>query len=134
MENQTTYYAPVQPEVMVRTKPQIDIDARKKRARRFCFISLVFFAASILSNAAWIIISNFASGIQMYYVGQAFMTLGSVTFTAAEVFMIVARIKCRESTFGKVLMWVYIAAVAIVAITLAVLFGILAYSIGTLLH
>ena len=69
MENQTAYYAPVQPEVMVRTKQQI-----------------------------------------------------------------VERIKCRESTFGKVLMWVYIAAVAIVAITLAVLFGILAYSIGTLLY
>ena len=71
MENQTAYYAPVQPEAVVRTKPQIDI---------------------------------------------------------------VARIKCRASTFGTVLMWVYIAAVAIVAITLAVLFGILAYSIGTLLH
>ena len=68
MENQTAYYAPVQPEVMVRTKPQIDIDARKKRARKFCFISLGFFAASVFSNAVWII-SNFASGIQMYYVG-----------------------------------------------------------------
>ena len=69
MENQTAYYAPVQLEAVVRTKPQIDIDARKKSARKFCFISLGFFEASILSNAVWIIISNFASGIQMYSIG-----------------------------------------------------------------
>jgi hypothetical protein len=134
MENQTTYYAPVQPGVMVQPKPQIDMAARKKRARKFCFISLGFFAASILTNAAWILISNFASGIQMYYLGQALMSIGTVTFMAAEAFMIVARIKCRESVFGKVLMWVYIAAVAIVAIFFVVIFGILAYSIGTLMH
>ena len=42
MENQTAYYPPVQPAGMLQTKPQIDIAAREKIARKFCFISLGF--------------------------------------------------------------------------------------------
>lgn len=35
MDNQTSFYAPVQPEGMVPPKPQIDIAARKKSGERF---------------------------------------------------------------------------------------------------
>lgn len=48
MENQTAYYPPVQPAGILQTKPQTDIAAREKIARKFCFISLGFYAAAIL--------------------------------------------------------------------------------------
>ena len=97
MENQTAYYPPVQPAGMVQTRPQTDIAAKKKSAGKFCFISLGFFVTSILLNLSWFFTDRFKPNTYMYHIKQMALYLGTAAFIAALVFMIVARIKCRES-------------------------------------
>ena len=130
MENQTAYYPPVQPAGILQTKPQTDIAAREKIARKFCFISLGFFSASILFSLARFASDRFLSNTDMFYIGKMYSYLGTSALTVAEALMIVARIKCKESRFGKTLMWVYIVYIAIRYIAYAAAIGFLLYIIG----
>ena len=129
MDNQTNFYDPVQPAGMAAPKPQIDMAAKKKRAGKFCFISLGFFAAGILTGLAWAKFGSNSTAL-LQALQQIMFFLIFAFYFAAVAFMIVARIKCRQSKFGLTLMWVYIAVFAIALISFLVLIGILAFSIG----
>ena len=82
MENQTAYYPPVQPAGMMQTKPQTDIVAKKKSAGKFCFISLGFFATSILLNLGRFFTEHFKPNTYMYHIKQMALYLGAAAFIA----------------------------------------------------
>ena len=90
-------------------------DQNKKLAKRFCIISLCLHlvgpsVATVLGVIANVLGDN----------AESLSSLASIiagpTFTASIVFMIIARVKDKKSTFGKVLMWVYIVEVALLVI------------------
>ena len=101
--------------------------ARNKRiSNRFSLISLILHYGS---PTVFGIVSAIGNSIE----SSAAETLTSILactiglgVTASYVLMIIARVKCRKATFGKVLMWVYIIELIleILAVVLLVVFFI----------
>lgn len=93
-------------------------DEDKKKANLLCVISLLcMFAAPTIAGILMrvsevIFISRDIEGA----VGAFLMTFASFGWIAAIVLMIIVRVKYRDNTFGKVLMWVYIAMAVIALI------------------
>lgn len=105
--------------------PDAEAERKNKLATRLCIISLILnvggttavgVVAGILSELG----SDFTDALSTACTG-----LISATYIASIVLMIIARVKSKKNTFGKVLMWVYIAEVAlyIIAIILIVIFA-----------
>lgn len=106
---------------------------RRKKANILCFISLgLHFAPElILGIMAGIMqsvsgtLSNGSSSSEIFSTISS-MVLGS-TYIASWVFMIIARVKYKESKFAKVLMWIYIGMVALYVIGIIILIAMCAY-------
>ena len=89
-------------------QPQIAADD-KKNANILCIISLIlYFAAPIFALLMAIVFSLISEDASMLSTG-----ITSISRIAAYVLMIVARIKYPESTFAKILMWIYIGLFAV---------------------
>ena len=114
------------PPEALRTLPrdEAQVPEPKSYEKLLCFLSLGLY-----------VFGPTASGIPMYIVESmnlqsdvsspifsVLSSFGSVTYIAAWVLMIIARVKYKKSVFAKVLMWVYIGLLvaAIIAVIILV--------------
>lgn len=98
--NPSVQQAPVQP---------LTAEEENKIANRLSLISLLLrFASPIVLGVSTIIIEPFSDGLSSIF--SAFYPLIAL---AAFVLMVIVRVKYPKNTFGKVLMWLYIATAII---------------------
>ena len=103
--------------------PASEVPEPKSYEKLLCFLSLGLY-----------VFGPTASGIPMYIVESmnlqsdvsspifsVLSSFGSVTYIAAWVLMIIARVKYKKSVFAKVLMWVYIGMLVAAVILVIVL-------------
>ena len=113
------------PPEALRTLPrdEAQVPEPKSYEKLLCFLSLGLY-----------VFGPTASGIPMYIVESmnlqtdvsspifsVLSSFGSVTYIAAWVLMIIARVKYKKSVFAKVLMWVYIGMLVAAVILVIVL-------------
>lgn len=106
--------------------------ARKKKANILCFISLgLHFVPEIISGIFTAIMESISksagSSDITSTISMIMASLVSGTYIASWVFMIIARVKYKESKFAKVLMWVYIGILALYVIAAIVVIATCAY-------
>ena len=84
------------------------------------FVSFIFYCITggIMSYG-----DDYTSAIASFF-SSIVGILSSLSTLAAYVLMIVARVKCPKNTFGKVLMWVYIALFVMGIVTAILLMGV----------
>ena len=117
-------------------------DQDKKNANRLCIISLVCYCLPMFLNAIYY--ATITSRIDYtnidnydYSAGSGSMiisVLNFMLFIAAWVLMIVARVKYKNSTFAKVLMWVYIGLFILGIILVVVVIVTCAAAFNSLLN
>lgn len=113
---------------------EMDESKRNKTANILCLISVLCMFLPIIVDVVFSLFSiftnewameNMDNWLAVNSVSQVVVGLGSIVqpllFVAAIVLVIVVRVKYRESTFGKVLMWIYIVFGIIMAITFVLL-------------
>ncbi|MBO7451129.1 MAG: hypothetical protein J6U54_12270 [Clostridiales bacterium] len=90
-------------------------DRNAKLATRFCIISLCcHLVGPVIASILGVI--GAAMGDSSESMSSLASLIAGPTFTASIVFMIIARVKNKKSTFGKVLMWIYIVEVALLVV------------------
>ncbi len=125
-------YVPVQPvyqQVPPVQKPEPKENSKLEKL--LCFLSLglyiggptvstaILYMAGLLSNTTANSASDFVSGLGQT-VSSILSLVGSGSYIAAWVLMIIARVKFKKSVFAKVLMWVYIGMLALSVIAVVV--------------
>lgn len=88
----------------------------KKNANILCIISLVCYCLPVVLNSIYYVVLTSSIDYTTYSydydsagsMSMIISALNFMLFIAAWVLMIVARVKYKNSTFAKVLMWVYI--------------------------
>ncbi|MCR4669713.1 MAG: hypothetical protein K5643_00825 [Saccharofermentans sp.] len=108
-----------QPGSYYQTNPapaQEDPERRKKKANTLCFISLglqilPFILAGLC--VAGLNMSEFQTKDSSNSLITIILSMMESSNIASWVLMIIARVKYKESVFAKVLMWVYIALIAL---------------------
>ena len=124
MDNQTNFYAPVQPEGMVPPRPQIDIAARKKSAGKICFLSLGFFTITVMLLELSIISLIWIPGeVKLGFIKiiiSVIVYLVAVFLLAAFVLKIIAKVKSRECACATAPVWVCISFIVVTVLSVAV--------------
>ena len=87
---------------------------RRSEALKLCILSLVFHGGIPL------VLSYLQSYHIIYFISAA-------SYIAGWVFMIIARVRYKESRFAKVLMWVYIGILIAILIFVALAFSLCNY-------
>lgn len=109
VNNETYELVPVEP---VKTQEETTTEVKEKdnTPTILCIVSLclMFVAPGILSFLETLFSSPTIS--------HFFYSVESICFFAAFVLMIIVRVKYRDSVFGKVLMWLYIAFIILAII------------------
>lgn len=102
--------------VVVKQNPVVEEDKNNHLANVLCTISVcLYFGMPFVSFLFYCVTGGMMSYGDDYTSAMASFfssivgILSSMSTLAAYVLMIVARVKCPKNTFGKVLMWVYIA-------------------------
>ena len=119
-----SYSAPAASAVPVKSQETEFAPEDKKKANLLCIISLgCMFILPVVFSVILLILSDI--GIDEDVLGVITMILG-LGITGSEIaalgLMIYVRIKYPKSTFGKVLMWIYIAcAIMVVILTIIVM-------------
>ena len=101
---------------VVEEKPVVNEDKNNHTANVLCTISVcLYFGMPFVSFILYCITGgimsygdDYTSALASFF-SSIVGILSSLSTLAAYVLMIVARVKCPKNTFGKVLMWVYIA-------------------------
>lgn len=124
MDNQTNFYAPVQPEGMVPPRPQIDIAAGKKSAGKICFLSLGFFTITVMLLELCIISLIWIPGeVKLGFIKiiiSVIVYLVAVFLLAAFVLKIISKVKGRECACATVPVWVCISFIVVTVLSVAV--------------
>lgn len=114
--------------VVVKQTPVVEEDKNNHLANVLCTISVcLYFGMPFVSFLFYCVTGGIMSYGDDYTSAMASFfssivgILSSMSTLAAYVLMIVARVKCPKNTFGKVLMWVYIALFVMGLLTLVVL-------------
>ena len=111
-------------------RTEAEIAQRRKKANILCFISLGLQVVPYVLSGIIAATSNIFSDQNLdsltSLMSEILSTLTGGSYIASWVFMIIARVKYKESTFAKVLMWVYIGVLAlgIIAVVLFVIWCI----------
>ena len=109
--------------------PPYDPDKEKKDKKLellLCFLSLgLYVGGPLLIGIPEALLSSLSSSAfessAGNFLSQLSSFVGSASYIAAWVLMIIARVKFKKSVFAKVLMWVYIAVI-ILATVAAIIF------------
>ena len=134
MENRILENNPLQPETVtneIPAKPQDDTAARKSKANLLCYISLSLFIATILlftGTCLFFILFDYDIG---HFGMQITSILGSFSYEASWVLVIVARAKYRENKFAKKLLIIYIAITVTAAVILIAYIAYCLYTCAT---
>jgi len=115
-------------EKVIEQKPVAEEDKNNHLANTLCTISVcLYFGMPFVSFLLYCITGgvmsygdDYTSTIASFF-SSIVGILSSFSTLAAYVLMIVARVKCPKNTFGKVLMWVYIALFVMGIVTTVVL-------------
>ena len=98
-------------------RTEAEVAERRKKANILCFISLglqvVPYILSGILAATSNILNNHDVDSLTTVLSEVLSSLTGGSYIASWVFMIIARVKYKESTFAKVLMWVYIGMLAL---------------------
>lgn len=107
---------------------------RNKKATILCIISLgLHFLPEVLTGAFSAIVEEISKtagsgSFSDMYAGITSILLGG-TYIASWVLMIMARVKYKENKFAKILMWVYIAILAVSILAVILIIAMCAYII-----
>ncbi|MCR4618449.1 MAG: hypothetical protein K5669_09745 [Lachnospiraceae bacterium] len=96
----------------------------KKLERLLCFLSLGLYilGPSVISIPLYLLeIVGVSETPVMSVLSSIGSALGSISYIAAWVLMIIARVKFKKSVFAKVLMWVYIGIFAVSVLAVIIL-------------
>ncbi len=93
----------------------------RRKANILCIISLcLFFGIPLLSGLP--LAGQLDSGSSSVgFLASALSTIMSLGQLAAWVLMIVVRVKYRQSTFGKIIMWIYLSILAVCLIFIIIM-------------
>ena len=109
-----------------------------KKANMLCVISLILkygvgvivgIIYGIMGGLTSVSTTSYSTSSSIGVLGTALSGLASISSLAAFVIMIVVRVKYPKNTFGKVLMWIYIAELILAIIGLVIIIASCAYLI-----
>ena len=108
-----------------------EFQRKKKLSNKLSLISLILHLVFLFGTGIFsAIVGAIADADTSSFLSYLTPVFGA-SYTASIVLMIVARVKCKKATFGKVLMWIYIAEMILMVIAVIVCIIFFAWLIAT---